>query len=375
MLNEFGICADSHDKMTAILDAMISQTALGGGSDLHLKPNAMPRVRINGRLVPFRSGVPITADQMYELARSAMDEKVWQDFLRIKEVDFAYLTDTKLRVRANVFMQRGMVSMVMRLISTDPPNFEDLHLPSVLATLAENQRGLVLVTGPTGSGKTSTLAAMVDHVNRSRPCHIVTIEDPIEVMHEDKLAIVNQREIGFDTGSFASAMRAAMRQDPDVILVGEMRDLETVTAALQAAETGHLVLSTLHTIDAVETITRIVDFFPPHQQQQVRISLAGVIRGVVCQRLIPTPDGKGRVPAVEVMVANGRVQQCIVEYGRTSDLNQIIAEGEFYGMTTFDQSLERLFSEGLISVDDALESATSAHDLRLSLTRKGLVNS
>ncbi|NNN16452.1 MAG: type IV pilus twitching motility protein PilT [Acidimicrobiaceae bacterium] len=354
---------------------MISQTALGGGSDLHLKPNAMPRVRINGRLVPFRSGVPITADQMYELARSAMDEKVWQDFLRIKEVDFAYLTDTKLRVRANVFMQRGMVSMVMRLISTDPPNFEDLHLPSVLATLAENQRGLVLVTGPTGSGKTSTLAAMVDHVNRSRPCHIVTIEDPIEVMHEDKLAIVNQREIGFDTGSFASAMRAAMRQDPDVILVGEMRDLETVTAALQAAETGHLVLSTLHTIDAVETITRIVDFFPPHQQQQVRISLAGVIRGVVCQRLIPTPDGKGRVPAVEVMVANGRVQQCIVEYGRTSDLNQIIAEGEFYGMTTFDQSLERLFSEGLISVDDALESATSAHDLRLSLTRKGLVNS
>ncbi len=375
MLNEFGICADSYDKMTAILDAMISQTALGGGSDLHLKPNAMPRVRINGRLVPFRSGVPITADQMYELARSAMDEKVWQDFLRIKEVDFAYLTDTKLRVRANVFMQRGMVSMVMRLISTDPPNFEDLHLPSVLATLAENQRGLVLVTGPTGSGKTSTLAAMVDHVNRSRPCHIVTIEDPIEVMHEDKLAIVNQREIGFDTGSFASAMRAAMRQDPDVILVGEMRDLETVTAALQAAETGHLVLSTLHTIDAVETITRIVDFFPPHQQQQVRISLAGVIRGVVCQRLIPTPDGKGRVPAVEVMVANGRVQQCIVEYGRTSDLNQIIAEGEFYGMTTFDQSLERLFSEGLISVDDALESATSAHDLRLSLTRKGLVNS
>ncbi len=375
MLNEFGIYADSHYKMTAILDAMISQTALGGGSDLHLKPNAMPRVRINGRLVPFRSGVPITADQMYELARSAMDEKVWQDFLRIKEVDFAYLTDTKLRVRANVFMQRGMVSMVMRLISTDPPNFEDLHLPSVLATLAENQRGLVLVTGPTGSGKTSTLAAMVDHVNRSRPCHIVTIEDPIEVMHEDKLAIVNQREIGFDTGSFASAMRAAMRQDPDVILVGEMRDLETVTAALQAAETGHLVLSTLHTIDAVETITRIVDFFPPHQQQQVRISLAGVIRGVVCQRLIPTPDGKGRVPAVEVMVANGRVQQCIVEYGRTSDLNQIIAEGEFYGMTTFDQSLERLFSEGLISVDDALESATSAHDLRLSLTRKGLVNS
>ncbi len=359
--------------MGTLLDGLVAEVIRVKGSDLHLKADAMPRARINGRLIYFRTGQPLDGPKMVEIARDAMGEEAWAIFMATKEMDFAYTTQFGVRLRVNAFMQRGLVSMVMRLVAAKPPTFADLGLPEVMAKIADNPRGLVLITGPTGSGKTSTLAAMVDHVNRSRPCHIVTIEDPIEVIHSDKAAIVNQREIGFDTQSFANAMRAAMRQDPDVILVGEMRDLETVTAALQAAETGHLVLSTLHTIDAVETITRIVDFFPPHQQHQIRSSLAAVIRGVVSQRLIPTIDHKSRVPALEVLVANGRVQQCIIEPDKTSDLAGIIREGEFYGMMTFDQSLEKLFEAGSISIQDALENATSPHDLRLSLTRRGML--
>jgi twitching motility protein PilT len=230
----------------------------------------------------------------------------------------------------------------------------------------------VLVTGPTGSGKTTTLAAMIDHINKNRDCHIITIEDPIEVLHTDDRASINQREIGDDAESFASAMRAAMRQDPDVILVGEMRDEETVSAALSAAETGHLVLSTLHTIDAVETVNRIVDFFPPHQQQQVRTTLAGSIKGTICQRLVSTVDGVGRVPALEVMVANGRIQQCITDQSLTGEMLEIIADGEYYGMQTFDQSLVKLIEAGRIDLRGAMGAASKPHDLKVMLQQRGL---
>src|SRR5581483_8673777 len=245
--------------------------------------------------------------------------------------------------------------------------------PEVVARLANEQRGLVLVTGPTGSGKTTTLAAMIDHINRSREVHIVTIEDPIEVLHRDNLAEISQREIGFDTRDFATAMRAAMRQDPDVILVGEMRDQETVAAALSAAETGHLVFSTLHTIDATETVNRIVDFFPPHQQNQIRVALAGALKGTICQRLVPTADGSARVAALEVMVVNGRVQQCIVDPQRTGDIHEIVADGEYYGMQTFDQALVRLYEEGKIDLRGAMMTASNPHDLKVMLQSRGLV--
>jgi twitching motility protein PilT len=233
---------------------------------------------------------------------------------------------------------------------------------------------LILVTGPTGSGKTTTLATMIDYINRTRPCHIVTIEDPIEFLHHDQVASVEQREVGFDTDSFASAMRVVLRQDPDVILVGEMRDIETAGAALSAAETGHLVLSTLHTIDVTETINRIIDFFPPYQQGQIRMSLAGAMKGTVAQRLVRRADGRGRLPAVELMVANGRIRQCIEDPDKTGEIEQIVAEGEYYGMQTFDQSLANLLSEGKITLEEAMQVSSNPHDLRVTLERRGLIS-
>ena len=240
--------------------------------------------------------------------------------------------------------------------------------------LSEHHRGLVLVTGPTGSGKTTTLAAMVDHINHVRSCHVITIEDPIEYLHKDDLAAIDQREVGFDTDSFSSAMRTILRQDPDVILVGEMRDPETVHTALTAAETGHLVFSTLHTTTATETVNRIVDFFPPHQQGQVRVSLAGALTGTICQRLIPRADGKGRVPALEIMVVNGRIQQAILDPVQTSDIDEIMAEGEYYGMQTFDQSLAELLRDEVIDLREAMNAASNPHDLKVRLERMGIVS-
>jgi twitching motility protein PilT len=271
----------------------------------------------------------------------------------------------------NVFRQRGSVSVVLRLVRVGSPSFDDLGLPPVVRDLADEPRGLVLVTGPTGSGKTTTLSAMIDHVNATRSCHIVTIEDPIEVIHPDQRAAVNQREVGVDTESFITAMRAAMRQDPDVILIGEMRDTETVQAALAAAETGHLVLSTLHTIDATETVNRIVDFFPPFQQQQVRVTLAGALKGVVCQRLVPRRGG-GRIPALEVCVNTGRVAERIIDSSKTYEIEEVVADGSFYGMQTFDQALVTLVKGGTITVEDALEAATSRHDFELALQQAGV---
>ena len=272
------------------------------------------------------------------------------------------------RFRANVFQQRGTVGIVLRVIPFGIRTIDDLGLPPILKHIAQEERGLVLVTGTTGSGKSTTLAAMIDHVNATRSAHIMTIEDPIEYLHRDYQSIVNQREVAVDTVSFAQALRSALRQDPDVILVGEMRDLETVETALNAAETGHLVFSTLHTLDATETINRIIAVFPPHQQRQVRIQLASVLKAVVSQRLIPRADGLGRVPAVEVMVATPFIRDCIVDKDRTALIHGAMASGTSqYGMQSFDQSIFGLYQQGLVTLDEALRWASNVDDFKLKV--------
>ena len=355
-----------------VLDACLHELAELDGSDLHMKVGSPPRVRVNGVLRRLEDRPSLTAEATSEMAESIMRPDLAATFLVRHEADFAYSVPHLGRFRVNAFQQRGSVGMIFRRVRTSAPTFAELGLPAVVSRLASEQRGLVLVTGPTGSGKTTTLAAVIDHINRSREVHIVTIEDPIEVIHQDVMSSINQREIGMDTDDFATAMRAAMRQDPDVILVGEMRDQETVEAALSAAETGHLVLSTLHTIDATETVNRIVDFFPPHQQNQIRVALAGTLKGTVCQRLVPTIDGSGRVAAIEVMVVNGRIQQCIIDPQRTSDIHEIVADGEYYGMQTFDQAVLKLVEEGRIDMSAALLSASNPHDLKVMLQQRGV---
>jgi len=361
----------AHDALDRHLRALVD----AGGSDLHVKAGSAPRVRVNGTLRRIEDEPELTPDELAAIAAAIMPPKAAARFADGYDADFAYAVPGLGRFRANAFRQRNTVAMIFRHVRSATASFDELGLPEVLGRLALEHRGLVLVTGPTGSGKTTTLAAMIDHINKHRECHIVTIEDPIEVMHEDHLASINQREIGVDAGDFATAMRAAMRQDPDVILVGEMRDEETVAAALSAAETGHLVLSTLHTIDAAETVNRIVDFFPPHQQHQIRVALAGSIKGSVCQRLVPTIDGEGRVPALEVMVANGRIQQVILDPSLTGEMHEIIADGEYYGMQTFDQALVRLLEAGRIDVRAAMAAASRPHDLKVMLSQRGPVAS
>ena len=314
-----------------------------------------------------------TPEETLAIAESMMPPTILETFREKREVDFAYSLAGTARFRVNAYFQRGSVAMAMRRVRASAATVEELGLPEVVTRLAEEMRGLVLVTGPTGSGKTTTLAAMIDHINHNRSCHVVTIEDPVEYLHTDDLADIDQREVGFDTDTFSSAMRVVLRQDPDVILVGEMRDQETVAAALTAAETGHLVFSTLHTINATETINRIVDFFPPHQQTQTRVGLAGSLKGIICQRLIPTADGKGRVPAIEMLVVNGRIQQAIIDPLMTGDIEGIVADGEYYGMQTFDQSLVTLLTTGTISLDEAMATATNPHDLKVMLERKGIM--
>ncbi len=296
------------------------------GSDLHLKAGSPPKIRQgDGRLVPL-DHASLSHEESEAIARTIIPEDRSERFHSAGEVDFAYGVPGVGRFRANVFRQRGSTSMVLRRLRFGGPTFEELHLPEVVRKLAEEPRGLVLVTGPTGSGKTTTLAAMIEHINGTKQAHIVTVEDPIEVLFRDDEASINQREVGNDTESFQSALRAALRQDPDVILIGEMRDTETVRAALQAAETGHLVLSTLHTVDATETVNRVLDFFPPHQQQQIRLTLAGALRGIICQRLVQTVDG-GRTPGVEIMVNTGRIAERIADPDKTSEIHELIAEG------------------------------------------------
>jgi twitching motility protein PilT len=342
------------------------------GSDLHCKVGSPPRIRIDGKL--RRLDVPdLTAEDTESMVREVLREDLQSQFAQTNEADFAYSIPGVGRYRVNTFRQRGSAGLVFRRVNAGAIGLDDLGLPDVIGRLAMEPRGLVLVTGPTGSGKTTTLAAMIDKINSEREVHIVTVEDPIEVMHEDKLAMVNQREVRVDTENFSIALRAAMRQDPDVILIGEMRDQETVQAAVAAAETGHFVMSTLHTQDAQETIARIIDFFPPHEQKQVRLALAGSLRGIICQRLVPRADRLGRCLAVEICVNTGRVADAISDPDKTSTLTELIKEGEFYGMQTFDSHLVAMIRDGVVSYDGALAAASNPHDLTVELRRQGLV--
>ena len=342
------------------------------GSDLHLKVGSPPRVRVDGHLQPAPFDAPSAAD-VERLAFALLPPARADEFEATNEADFALDRPGVGRFRVNVYRQRGTVALVLRAVAPGIPSFGSLGLPTVVQTLAEERRGLVLVTGPTGSGKTTTIASMIDHINATRSVNIVTIEDPIEVLHPDKQSIVSQREIGADTEGFAQAMRRVLRQDPDVIFVGEMRDPETVWAALAAAETGHLVLSTLHTADTAETVNRIVDFFPAHQHKQVRLSLATSLRGIVSQRLVERADGSGRAPAVEVLVNTGRIADRVVDPDAPGEsLRELVAAGDYYGMQTFDQALLRLYADGVVTLRDALATATNPSDLRVALQQAGL---
>jgi len=357
-------------EQSPTLDRYLASLLVMKGSDLHLKPGSLARVRVNGDLRTLDNVPAPTDNEMATMARTTMSERSWDMFSKAGECDYAYVQADGTRYRVNAYLHQQKVALSLRHILPHPPTAADLHLPAIVTDLCDNRRGLIIVTGPTGSGKSSTLAAMVDVINSTRSAHIITLEDPVEYIHSDKSSLINQREIGFDTKSFSHAIRASMREDPDVILVGEMRDLATVEAAIQAAETGHLVLSTLHTIGAAETISRILDVFPPHQHAQVRISLADVLRGIVSQRLVLNVNGSAREPACEILVSNGRVRQAIVDPLHNPDLLSIIEESTFYGMQTFDQALFQLVDTGAISVETALENASNAHDLSLKLKER-----
>jgi twitching motility protein PilT len=354
------------------IDAALSYVVEREGSDLHVKVDSPPMARVHGELRPVDGSESLrSGDTEAALEHILTDGALLQEFATVGEADFSYEIPGVSRFRVNAFRQRGYVSIACRAIPFQVRTIDDLGLPEVIRKLADEPRGIVLLTGTTGSGKSTTLAAMIDHINSSRARHVVTLEDPIEYLHRDKLSIINQREVGHDTESFARAMRRVLRQDPDVILIGEMRDEETVRTALMAAETGHLVLSTLHTLDASETINRIVDFFPPHLQQQARVMLAATLRGAVSQRLVPRTDQAGRVAVCEVMAVTGRVQDLILNPQETGRITEVIAEGSYYGMQTFDQALLGHVVEGNITEETALEVASSAHDFKLMLAARG----
>jgi len=337
-----------------------------GASDLHIKVGSPPVLRINGELTPITSEKRVSPEEVLEIAYSVLTNEQKEQFKKDKDLDFAYSVPGIGRFRCNVFIQRGTIGIVFRVIPMKIPTIEELHLPDIIKKISMEPRGLILVTGTTGSGKTTTLASMIDLINSNRTAHILTIEDPIEYTHRDKRSLVNQREIGSDAESFSKTLRQALRQDPDVILVGEMRDFETIQTALIAAETGHLVLSTLHTTDATETINRIIAVFPPYQHKQVRIQLASVLRSVISLRLMPRADGKGRVPAVEVLVATVTIKDCILDPDKTKLIPDVIAQGALhYSMQTFDQSLFHLFQSGLITYEEALRMATNPDDFAL----------
>lgn len=352
--------------MTLQLDSLLSRAIEAGASDLHLKAGRPPGLRINGHLAPIENVQSLTAEDTSELAGQIMTPAQRARLEQHTEVDLAYEVPGLARFRANVFRQRGQVGMVLRVIPNRIPGFEALMLPPVLERISDERRGLILVTGTTGSGKSTTLASMVDRINSTRPEHVITIEDPIEYLHRDQLSFVNQREVSVDTGTFATALRAALRQDPDVILVGEMRDLETISTALLAAETGHLVLSTLHTLDATETIQRIIAVFPPNEQKQIRHQLASTLKAVISQRLMRRAEGKGRAPAVEVLVTTAYIRDCIVNPDKTALVHDAIAAGASqYGMQTFDQSLYDLLQKNLITYEEALAGATNPGEFKL----------
>ncbi len=337
-------------------------------SDVHIKVGSPPTLRIDGALYPMGEQGRMTQENVISVAFGIMNNIQKQRFKEKNEIDLAYSVPGLGRFRVNVFQQRGTIGLVFRVVPAKIMTVEELNLPAIIEKLAMEERGLILVTGSTGSGKSTSLAAMIDYINTNRTMHIVTIEDPIEFLHRDKKSIVNQREVGADTDSFAIALKSALRQDPDVILVGEMRDFETIATALIAAETGHLVLSTLHTIDATETVNRIIAVFPPYQQKQLRLQLASVMKGIVSMRLVPRADGKGRVPAVEVMIATTTIKECIIDSDKTKKIPEIIAASTSqYSMQTFDQSLLILFQRELITYEEALRQSTNPEDFALKV--------
>ncbi|PKQ27743.1 MAG: type IV pili twitching motility protein PilT [Candidatus Anoxymicrobium japonicum] len=354
------------------LHALLKLSVENNASDIHIKAGGPPYLRVDGALLAA-DFPPLSPVDVVEVAFSLMNEKQARAFHDTNEADFAYSVSGLGRFRANVFKQRGTIGIsIRRVLTTKIPKFDELGLPPVLKRLSEEARGLLLVTGPTGSGKTTTIASMVDHLNENQRLNIVTIEDPIEILHVDKKCIIHQREIGTDTDSYREALRHVTRQDPDVILIGEMRDIETVTSALNIAMTGHLVLSTFHTQDTTETVNRMIDFFPPTQQRQVRITLTSTLAGIVSQRLLARCDGGGRVPAVEVMIMNGRLSECLLNEEPTAVMREIIADSEFYGMQTFNQSLVALYADGLIDFQTAIKATNQAHDFILMAKQMGL---
>jgi len=337
-----------------------------GASDLHLKVGSYPMMRVRGSLAPAMEDKRLDHEDVVAMSAAIMSTAQRQKFKETQEVDLAYSVPGLGRFRVNIFQQRGTVGLVLRVIPMTIRTVEELGLPSVMRTIALEERGLVLVTGTTGSGKSTTLAALIDHINKERSAHVMTVEDPIEFLHRDQKSMINQREVAVDTRSFAQALRSALRQDPDVILVGEMRDFETIETGLTAAETGHLVFSTLHTLDATETINRIIAVFPPHQQKQIRLQLASVLRAVISQRLMPRADGRGRAPAVEVMISTPFIRDCIVDKDKTHLIHGAIAAGTSqYGMQTFDQSIFGLYEQGKVSLDEALRWASNVDEFKL----------
>jgi len=356
------------NKFSKILKRFIELKA----SDLHLRSADFPYIRVHGLLQKFEGFDIISPNEIKEFVNYIMSEEQKKKFLSEKECDIGYDFEGLARLRMNVFYQKGVINIAIRYIPKEIPLKQELNLPEAIYKLADNVRGLVLVTGPAGSGKSTTLASMIDHINSTRSAHIVTIEDPIEFIHKNKNSIISQREVMYDTNSFISALRHVVRQNPDVILIGEMRDLETIQTALTAAQLGHFVLSTLHTVDAIQTVHRIIDIFPPHQQNQIRFQLADTLKGVVAQRLVKRKDKVGLIPVVEILVGTPAVKKCIQE-NRLGDILNLMKQGKFYGMQTFNQTLVEYFNKGLISLEDALLAATSPEELMLAI--KGIESS
>jgi twitching motility protein PilT len=365
-----GRTASSGVKIEELVRKMVRMEA----SDLHLKVGLPPAVRVNGLLGPLEGYEPLLPLDTEEIVKEILPERLAGEFEEEGEADFSYEVSGLGRFRVNAFRQRGSISVAMRYIPLGVPKFEELNLPEAIRTLAFEERGIILLTGTTGSGKSTTLASMIDIVNHSMRKHIVTIEDPIEYLHRDDKSIINQREVGTDTASYSRALRRVLRQDPDIILIGEIRDAESAQIALSAAETGHLVLSTLHTVDATETVNRLIDLFPQGEQSQVRIMLAGTLKGIVGQRLIRTRDEAGRTPVCEVMVTTGRIQDFIMDPEHTAQIQQAIAEGEYYGMQTFDQALLKLVEEDRIDLKEAIRVSSRPQDFKLMVQSLGLAS-
>ncbi|MBC7901458.1 MAG: type IV pilus twitching motility protein PilT [Saprospiraceae bacterium] len=354
--------------MLTRIDDLLRMAISFGASDLHLRAGSTPVIRVNGELRPLSGVMKLNQDETLEMAFSMMSNRQKLHFKEVYEVDIGYGVSGLGRFRVNIFQQRNSIGIVARVISDKIRNFNELGLPPVMQSISDENRGLILVTGTTGSGKSTTLSAIVDDINEKRNCHIVTVEDPIEFLHKDKRSFITQREVDVDTRSFAEALRGSLRQDPDVILVGEMRDLETIETALVAAETGHLVLSTLHTLDAQETLTRIISAFPPYQQKSIRIQLAGLLKAVVSQRLMKSAKGQTRVPAVEVLISTPLIRDYILHEEKTSSIRDAIAAGTSqYGMQTFDQSLFYLYQSGMVTLEEALRGSTNPDEFRLRL--------